>query len=90
MNNLHKNYVFRKKHIIPATLGYNPFRPAIPFWGQFRQLLDGLSPKRYCGTKGVKEPRLSENDPAEICYLYRRTSGGERGTGVNGREGTGG
>ena len=32
----------------------NPFRTAVPFWGQTCQISSGLSPKRDCGSKGVK------------------------------------
>ena len=31
----------------------NPFRTAVPFWGQTRQILSSLSPKRDCGRKRV-------------------------------------
>ena len=37
---------------VPVT--FNPFRTAVPFWGQTTQLLSNLSPKRDCGSKGVK------------------------------------
>ena len=32
----------------------NPFRTAVPFWGQPSQILSTLSPKRDCGSKRVK------------------------------------
>ena len=32
----------------------NPFRTAVPFWGQTTWTLTGLSPKRDCGSKSVK------------------------------------
>ena len=31
----------------------NPFRTAVPFWGQFTQISSSLSPKRDWGSKGV-------------------------------------
>ena len=31
----------------------NPFRTAVPFWGQTNQISSSLSPKRDCGCKGV-------------------------------------
>ena len=31
----------------------NPFRTAVPFWGQTSQIPCSLSPKRDCGSKGV-------------------------------------
>ena len=32
----------------------NPFRTAAPFWGPITWNLSGLSPKRDCGSEGVK------------------------------------
>ena len=32
----------------------NPFRAAVPFWGQTTQFSSSLFPKRDCGSKGVK------------------------------------
>ena len=32
----------------------NPFRAAVPFWGQITQNLSVLSPKQNCGSKEVK------------------------------------
>ena len=37
--------------------GVNPFRTAVPFWGQTSQISSSLSPKRDWGSKGVKERR---------------------------------
>ena len=34
-----------------------PFRTAVPFWGQPSQILSNFSPKRDCGSKGVKVER---------------------------------
>ena len=31
----------------------NPFRTAVPFWGQTTKILSSLSPKRDCGSKRV-------------------------------------
>ena len=36
----------------------NPFRTAVPFWGQTTWTLNGLSPKRDCGSKRVNRPFL--------------------------------
>ena len=36
----------------------NPFRTAVPFWGQTASNLTGLSPKWDCGSEGVKFARL--------------------------------
>ena len=32
---------------------FNPFRAAVPFWGQTTWILSGLSPKRDCGSRRV-------------------------------------
>ena len=32
---------------------FDPFRAAVPFWGQTTNSLSSLSPKRDCGSKGV-------------------------------------
>ena len=37
------------------TLYFNPFRTAVPFWGQTTRNLSGLSPKRDCGSKRVNQ-----------------------------------
>ena len=34
----------------------NPFRTAVPFWGQTTQISSSLSPKQDCGSEGVKIP----------------------------------
>ena len=34
---------------------FNPFRTAVPFWGQNTWNLTGLSPKQNCGSKRVKK-----------------------------------
>ena len=35
-------------------LNINPFRTAVPFWGHTTAFSSSLSPKRDCGSKGVK------------------------------------
>ena len=37
---------------------FNPFRTAVPFWGQTTRNLSGLSQKRDCGSRGVKRTLL--------------------------------
>ena len=37
---------------------FNPFRTADPFWGQTSQISSSLSPKRDCGSKGVKSNQV--------------------------------
>ena len=36
------------------ALQLNPFRTAVPFWGQTSQISSSFVPKRDCGSKGVK------------------------------------
>ena len=40
-------------------LKLNPFRTAVPFWGQTTQISSSFSPKRDCGSTGVKGGSLS-------------------------------
>ena len=42
------------KLIVITRLGLNPFRTAVPFWGQTSQISSIFVPKRDCGSKGVK------------------------------------
>ena len=45
-----------KIHVLPATPFVNPFRTAVPFWGQTTRNLTGLSPKtglRFLKGQGV-------------------------------------
>ena len=37
-----------------VSTAFNPFRTAVPFWGQITQISSGLSPKRDSGPKRVK------------------------------------
>ena len=46
--------VFRFENPMTHVVGINPFRTAVPFWGQTTQTSSSLSPKRDCGSKGVK------------------------------------
>ena len=36
----------------------NPFRTAVPFWGQTSQISSSLSLKRDCGSKGVNTTKV--------------------------------
>ena len=54
----HKNAVHVErskclKQMVPGST-FNPFRTAVPFLGQTSQNSSSLSPKRDCGSKGVK------------------------------------
>ena len=52
----------------PWFLPVNPFRTAVPFWGQSTQIPSRLPPKRNCSPKRVntRSRRLSNN-----CYLVQ-------------------
>ena len=52
----------------------NPFRTAVPFWGQTTQFSSSLSPKRDCGcSKGVKAHQEgTASTPAGIWLYLRR------------------
>ena len=50
----------------------NPFRTAVPLWGQTSQISSTLSPKRDCGSKGVK--KINKMLPwYAVSRVYRRT-----------------
>ena len=42
-----------KAEVLPIPNSTNPFRTAVPFWGQTTQNLSGLSLKRNCSPKSV-------------------------------------
>ena len=54
----------------------NPFRTAVPFWGQTTWNLNGLSPKPDCGSKRVKAhsfftgPSWTDRTPLVARVLY--------------------
>ena len=39
---------------VQLVVWVNPFRTAVPCWGQTSEISSSLSPKRDCGSKGVK------------------------------------
>ena len=39
--------------VVFVTISVNPFRTAVPFWGQTSRILSNLSPKLDCGPKSV-------------------------------------
>ena len=53
----------------------NPFRTAVPFWGQTTWILNGLSPKRDCGSKRVKSAS-SYYQPWPYLQLEEEGAGG--------------
>ena len=53
--------------LVPGITAINPFRTAVPFWGQTSQISSSLSPKRDCGPKRVK------NIPRQCLITSSRT-----------------
>ena len=57
---------------------FNPFRTAVPFWGQTTLISSNLSPKRDCGSKGPIEKScgLRRYAPGNECLvpLFERTT----------------
>ena len=51
----------------------NPFRTAVPFWGQTSLISSSLYPKRDCGSKGVK----ALADLYVLCNTLDNTSTGQ-------------
>ena len=49
-----------------------PFRTAVPFWGHTTPFSSSLSPKRYCGSKGVIGS--TANTGIANTFLYNGTS----------------
>ena len=72
--------VLRWYHFFCASLGcvydvtmcasVNPFRTAVPFWGQTTQSSSSLSPKRDCGPKRVNSFLY------DVCTLFLATATG--------------
>ena len=63
-----QNYGSIVTHVF--ILCYNPFRTAVPFWGQITYNLCELSPKRDCGSEGVETAtaRRQQGAQEEIGY----------------------
>ena len=45
----------------PIFASVNPFRTAVPFWGQTSQIISNLSPKRDCSPRRVKSRNNNTN-----------------------------
>ena len=67
-----------------GTAVLNPFRTAVPFWGQTTSKLSGLPPKRDCGSKRVERGKLhfyqsagEEKNNNEIWYKFVVAKGPE-------------
>ena len=56
-------HIFAYDHLVPRTAAsnINPFRTAVPFWGQTSQIPSSLSPKRDCGAIRVNRGRTQES-----------------------------
>ena len=55
---------------IVMTIEFNPFRTAVPFWGQTTWNSSGLSPKRDCGSKRVALLYESWQLVAELQWIW--------------------
>ena len=64
---MHRNFQMTRatRYSLPGSLHYrlciynvNPFRTAVPFWGQSSQISSSFVPKRDCGSKGVNTEYL--------------------------------
>ena len=54
-----RKHISAKKRKTEMTGPRNPFRTAVPFWGQTTRNLTGSSPKRDCGSKRL-DPKSSQ------------------------------
>ena len=54
-------------HVLHDFPSHNPFRTAVPFWGQNTWKLTGLSPKRDCSSKRAKALKASINKSSDCC-----------------------
>ena len=76
------NYFFTAEGASRLEGGLNPFRTAVPFWGQTTWKLSCLSPKRDCGSKRVKcyyvgfrvASSLSQMLSCEFLYSRKKSS----------------
>ena len=50
--------------------GINPFRTAVPFWGQASQILSNLSPNRDCGPKKLSMMLVYLHSSMDMKYGY--------------------
>ena len=55
------------------STGFDPFRTAVPFWGQTTQILSSLPPKRDCSPKRVNARRATGLTVAEREESITRT-----------------
>ena len=63
----------RQTTITVVGLRVNPFRTAVPFWGQTTsQISSSLSPKRDFGSKGVKSNLYVHNK--KMFFSHRKTA----------------
>ena len=63
--------------ICSIVLGFselNPFRTAVPFWGQTTQISSSVSPKRDSGSKRVKACSISYDCQSHHLYSYSSSS----------------
>ena len=71
----------KKRSAAPRNHTLNPFRTAVPFWGQSSQISSCFVPKRDCGSKGVnttlekKRKTVPDNPPNNYPRGILRTRG---------------
>ena len=69
-----RDHPFTCEEFVDICSFFNPFRTAVPFWGQTTQFSSSLPPKRDCGSKGVKlfflpVDTLHTQRPCRFCIL---------------------
>ena len=52
-------YILLPTAVCTTMPSLNPFRTAVPFWGQTSQISSSFVPKRDCGSKGVNPFRTA-------------------------------
>ena len=65
---------------MPGTVfSLTPLEPQFRFWGQNSQISSSLSPKRDCGSKGVKEGSTPNQSGGFWLYFVDKVRRRERG-----------
>ena len=58
------------KHTSKTRSRLDPFRTAVPFWGQTTQISSSLSPKRGCGSKEVNSTGVFLSFFFSVCSFF--------------------
>ena len=67
----HQDLAFTVQDAWGGDCALNPFRTAVPFWGQASQISSSLSPKRDCGALGVKRTSPAPNLPKALFVRFK-------------------